>query len=76
MRKFVLVFLMALCVPLCSLYAQDCSDRIQSAGKIYERYKKTYEKKTLNEARKQLQNLISTPGVPDGCKKEANRLWE
>lgn len=74
MRKIILVLLMALCVPLCSLYAQDCSDRIQSAGKIYERYKKTYEKKTLNEARKQLQNLISTPGVPEGCKKEANRL--
>lgn len=74
MKKIVLVLLMALCVPFYTLYAQDCSDRIQSAGKIYERYKKTYDKKTLNEARKQLQNLISTPGVPEGCKNEANRL--
>ena len=74
MKKILLVLLMALCVPFCTLYAQDCSDRIQSAGKIYERYKKTYDRKTLNEARKQLQNLISTSGVPDGCKKEASRL--
>lgn len=74
MKKILFILLMALCVPFSAVYAQDCSDRIQSAGKIYEKYKKTYDKKTLNEARKQLQNLISTPGVPEGCKKEANRL--
>lgn len=74
MKKVLFILLMALCVPFSAVYAQDCSDRIQSAGKIYEKYKKTYDKKTLNEARKQLQNLISTPGVPEGCKKEANRL--
>ena len=74
MKKILFILLMALCVPFSAVYAQDCSERIQSAGKIYERYKKTYDKKALNEARKQLQNLISTPGVPEGCKKEANRL--
>lgn len=74
MKKIVLILLMAFCVPVCALYAQDCTARIQSAGNIYNKYKKNYDKKTLDEARKQLKNIINTPGVPDGCKKEATRM--
>lgn len=74
MKKIALVFIVLFSVSFGMLYAQDCSDRIQSAGKIYEKYKKTYDKKMLDEARNQLVNIKNTPGAPEMCKKEADRL--
>lgn len=74
MRKLAFILLMILMVPCCAVYAQDCSDRIQAAGRIYEKYKKTYDKKMFEEARKQLVNIKNTPGAPENCKKEAERL--
>lgn len=75
MKKIVFILLMALCVPLCnSVYAQDCSDRIQSAGKLYDNYKKTKNKKQLDEARKQLQNIANTSSNPEACRKAASKM--
>ncbi len=74
MRKIVFILLMALCVPMCTVYAQDCSDRIQSAGKLYDNYKKTKNKKQLDEARKQLQNIINNPSNPENCRKSATSM--
>lgn len=65
---------MIFAVPICAVYAQDCSDRIQAAGRLYEKYKKNYDKKTYDEARKQLKNITASPGVPAKCKAEAERL--
>jgi len=73
MKKITLLLLMILGVSFCTAYAQDCSDRIQAAGRIYERYKKSYDKKQLDEARKQLNNIKSS-NAPENCKKEADRL--
>ena len=74
MKKIAVILLMALCVPLCTVYAQDCSDRIQSAGKLYDKYKKSKDKKQLDEARKQLMYIVNTPGNPEKCRKEATNL--
>jgi len=74
MKKIAIILLMALCVPLCTVYAQDCSDRIQSAGKLYDKYKKSKDKKQLDEARKQLMYIVNTPGNPEKCRKEATNM--
>ncbi|MBR4918630.1 MAG: hypothetical protein IKZ52_05380 [Bacteroidales bacterium] len=74
MKKIAIILLMALCVPLCTVYAQDCSDRIQSAGKLYDKYKKSKDKKQLDEARKQLMYIVNTPGNPEKCRKEAANM--
>lgn len=74
MKKIVFILLMALFVPMCTVYAQDCSDRIQSAGKLYDNYKKTKNKKQLDEARKQLQNIINNSSNPENCRKSASSM--
>lgn len=74
MKKIAIILLMALCVPLCTVYAQDCSDRIQSAGKLYDKYRKSKDKKQLEEARKQLMYIVNTPGNPEKCRKEAANM--
>lgn len=74
MKKILFVLLMAFCVPMCTVYAQDCSDRIQSAGKLYDKYKKSKDKKQLEEARKQLVNITNTPSNPENCRKAASNL--
>lgn len=74
MKKLAFILFVILMVPCCAVYAQDCSERIQAAGRIYEKYKKTYDKKMFEEARKQLVNIKNTPGAPENCKKEAERL--
>ena len=68
MKKIVIVFLMALCMPFYTVYAQDCSDRIQSAGKLYDKYKKSKDRKQLEEARKLLINITNTPNNPEKCR--------
>lgn len=74
MKKIAVFLFVILMVPCCAIYAQDCSERIQAAGRIYERYKKTYDPKMFEEAKKQLVNIKNTPGAPENCKKEAERL--
>ena len=58
MKKLAFILFVILMVPCCAVYAQDCSERIQAAGRIYEKYKKTYDKKMFEEARKQLVDAV------------------
>ena len=74
MKKILFILLMAFCVPMCTVYAQDCSDRIQSAGKLYDKYKKTKDKNQLEAARKQLMNITNTPSNPESCRKAAANM--
>lgn len=74
MKRLVIILIMALCVPFCTVYAQDCSSRIQSAGNLYDKYKKSKDKKQLDEARKQLKNIIDNSSNPENCRKSASEL--
>lgn len=74
MKKIVFILLMAFCVPMCTVYAQDCSDRIQSAGKLYDKYKKSKDKKQLDAAREQLRNIIDDSSNPENCRKSAKNM--
>lgn len=74
MKKIVFLLIALVCVSTVTVTAQKCSDRIQSATRMYERYKQTKDKQTLEEARKVLQNVKNTPGVSESCVKEADRL--
>lgn len=74
MKRLAVILIMALCMPLCMVYAQNCADRIQSAGKMYDKYKKTKDVKQLEEARKVLNNIINTPGNPEKCRTAAANM--
>lgn len=74
MKKIAILLLLFLGISTFTVYSQECSERIQAAGRIYEKYKKTYDKKLFDEARKQLVNIKNTKGAPESCKKEADRL--
>ena len=74
MKKLAVVLLLALCMPFYSVYAQECSDRIQSAGKMYDRYKKTKDVKQLEAAREVLNNIINTPSNPEKCRTAAANM--
>lgn len=74
MKRIVVFLLLALCMPLCTVYAQDCADRIQSAGKMYDKYRKTKDVKQLEAARKVLTNIINTPSNPENCRKAAANM--
>lgn len=74
MKKIAVILLMALCMPLYTVYAQDCSDRIQSAGKLYDKYKKSKDRKQLEEARKLLKNITNTSSNPEKCRTAAANM--
>ena len=74
MKKLIFLFVGFIVLLSGNLTAQNCSDRIQSATRIYERYKQTHDKQALVEARKLLQNVKNMPGVSEKCVKEADRL--
>lgn len=74
MKKIAVVLLLALTMPFYSVYAQDCSDRIQSAGKLYDKYKSTKNTKYLEEARKLLTNIVNTSSNPEKCRTAASNM--
>ena len=74
MKKIAVVLLLALTMPFYSVYAQDCSDRIQSAGKLYDKYKSTKNATYLEEARKLLTNIVNTPSNPEKCRTAASKM--
>lgn len=74
MKKIAIVLLLALTMPFYSVYAQDCSDRIQSAGKLYDKYKSTKNTKYLEEARKLLTNIVNTSSNPEKCRTAASNM--
>lgn len=74
MKKIAILFLMALCMPFYTVYAQDCSDRIQSAGKLYDKYKKSKDRKQLDEARKQLMSITKSTSNPESCRRAAANM--
>ena len=66
--------LLALGMSFCAGYSQNCADYIQSAGKMYDKYRKTKDIKQLEEARKLLTNIINTPGNPKKCREAAENM--
>ncbi|MBP5663730.1 MAG: hypothetical protein J6X16_05620 [Bacteroidales bacterium] len=74
MKKIIVLFVGILCLMGGSLQAQSCSDRIQSAKRIYEKYKQSHDKKALDEACNLLRNVKSMSGVSESCVQEADRL--
>lgn len=74
MKKFIILFIGALCMLGGTLMAQNCSERIQSATRIYEKYKQSHDKQALEQACNLLRNVKSMPGVSESCVKEADRL--
>ena len=74
MKKVAVVLLLALCMPLFTVNAQDCSDRIRSANKLYDQYKSTKDVKYLDAARTLLTNIVNTPSNPDKCRKVAANM--
>lgn len=74
MKRIAVVLLLALCMPFYAIYAQDCADRIQSAGKMYDKYKKTKDVKQLEAARQVLNNIINTPSNPEKCRTAAANM--
>jgi len=74
MKKIAVILLLALCMPLFSVQAQDCSDRLQSAGKLYDQYKKTKDTKYLDAARTLLTNIVKTSSNPEKCRTAAANM--
>ena len=74
MKKFIILFIGTLCMMGGTLLAQNCSDRIKSATRIYEKYKQSNDKQALEQACNLLRNVKSMPGVSESCVKEADRL--
>lgn len=74
LKHLLILLTITMVAGTATINAQDCSDRIQAAGRIYEKYKKNKDKTTLEEARKQLVNIKNTQGAPQKCIDEANRL--
>ena len=74
MKRIAVVLLLALCMPFYAIYAQDCADRIQSAGKMYDKYKKSKDVKQLEAARQVLNNIINTPSNPEKCRTAAANM--
>lgn len=74
MKKIVVILLMAFVLPLYTVYAQDCSDRIQSAAKLYDQYKKSKDAKYLDAARTLLTNIVKTQSNPEKCRQTAANM--
>lgn len=74
MKKFIILLIGVLCIMGGTLQAQTCSERIQSAKRIYEKYKQSHDKKALDEACNLLRNVKNMSGVSESCVKEADRL--